>query len=112
MRDREPPEREPLPRFMRSEIVRSEIVRSEIRSKVPDRASDSPRSRGMLNQWDLGHRARSPRPIDRLVLPVGCALHVQCVSWDTVRLLRNPCFDCWRRCAGRWIAHAWTWVVR
>ena len=65
---REPPEREP-PRFIRSEIVRSEIVRSEIRSNVPERASDSPRSRGILNQWDLGPRARSPRPLDRCV---GC----------------------------------------
>jgi len=37
-----------------SEIVRSEIARSEIRSNAPVRASDSPRSRAMLNQWDLG----------------------------------------------------------
>ena len=62
LRDREPPERDPPPRFMRSEIVRSEI-----RSNVSERASDSPRSRGMLNQWDLGPRARSPRPLDRCV---------------------------------------------
>ena len=65
LRDREPPERDPPPRFMRSEIVRSEIVRSETRSNAPERTSDSPRSRGMLNQWDLGPRARSPRPLDR-----------------------------------------------
>jgi len=86
MRDREPPDREPPSRFMRSEIVRSEI-----RSKAPDRASDSPRSRGMLNQWDLGHRARSPRPIDRLVSSVGCRavcpVHVLCQR--AVQLLRN-----------------------
>ena len=71
MRDREPPERDPPSRFMRSEIVRSEI-----RSKVPDRTGDSPRSRGLLNQWDLGPRARSPRPLDRFLF---CVFGFKCI---------------------------------
>ena len=88
-RDREPHERDPPPPrgFMRSEIVRSEIVRSEIRATAPERASDSPRSRGMgaaPSQWDLGPRARSPRPLDRYMMCVmfALSLHLVMVPWQ------------------------------
>jgi hypothetical protein len=103
LRDREPPERDPPPRFMRSEIVRSEIVRSEIRSNASERASDSPRSRAMLNQWDLGPRARSPRPLDRCVRPVSPC--VTCFVWSIGMSVRSLL---WR---ALW-HHAFTSLIR
>ena len=87
LRDREPAERDPPPRFMRSEIVRSEI-----RSSAPERANDSPRSRGMLNQWDVGPRARSPRPLDRsLSLSLCLSLCLFALSHILVYLFCLPC---------------------